>query len=96
VAGEIPDVGPELKEFILAIRTGLLEPMLDVFKTTRHTLSTSCKAAIDLVKVIAAANSVGLPCISSLKSTGYTWSYLACRTGHMFPIWQLYKGFAFH
>jgi hypothetical protein len=25
---------------------------------------------------------------TSLKQTGYAWSYLACRTGHAVPIWQ--------
>jgi hypothetical protein len=26
--------------------------------------------------------------VSSLKLTGYSWSYLACRVGHLAPIWH--------
>jgi hypothetical protein len=31
-----------------------------------------------------------------VKPIGYNWSYLACRIGHMFPIWQLLVGYSFH
>jgi NAD(P)-dependent dehydrogenase (short-subunit alcohol dehydrogenase family) len=31
-----------------------------------------------------------------LKPIGYTWSYLACRIGHLVPIWQACTGSSLH
>jgi hypothetical protein len=34
--------------------------------------------------------------VPPLKPVGYTWSFLACKTGHLVPIWQPLIGPSFH